>query len=110
MISLIFIFSIAWADPTYKIMIEGHHLSPEDLQVAANESFWLEVENKDNTSEEIESRSINIEKVIGPKKTARIKIRKLTAGTYDLFGDFHADVCKGTITAVENAPVDKVSK
>lgn len=109
MLMILFSLTMAWADPTYRIQIEKNRLVPEDLQVKANESFWLEVENKDNTSEEIESNSMNFEKIIGPKKTAKIKVRKLAPGQYDIFGDFHMDVCKGTITATENGPADKPS-
>ena len=83
----------------YTIELKNRTMSPSEIRVKAGEPFWLEVKNTDGTSEEIESNSFKFEKVIPPKRTAKIKVGKTAPGIYDIFGEFHADTCQGKIIA-----------
>lgn len=99
-LSILAALSLAWADETVlKMEIRHHVMEPAALSVPAGQEFWLEVKNDDNTSEELESRALKFEKIVAPKRTVRVKIHALTAGAYDLFGDFHSDTCTATLTA-----------
>lgn len=91
--------AMAQAEAVYKIEINDHVMSPSEIKVKAGETFWLEVKNNDNTSEELESNSLKIEKIVGPKRTIKVKIGDIKAGTHDLFGEFNMNKCKGTIVA-----------
>lgn len=97
--ALVFVALAHAAEPVYNLEIKNHKMTPEVLNVNAGEEFWIEVKNLDNTSEELESNSLKFERIIGPKKTVKVKIKSLAPGSYDLYGDFHADVCKATMIA-----------
>jgi hypothetical protein len=77
------------AEDTFELTIKDHKYTPEVLNVKANEKFKIKVKNEDSTSEEFESRSLVIEKFIGPKNSATVILGPLKPGTYDFFGDFH---------------------
>lgn len=98
-VTLFFLLFAHADDPVYHIVLKNKAMSPTEIHVKAGEDFWLEVENNDNTSEEIESRSMKFEKIVPPKRTVKLKVGRLNPGTYDIFGDFHSDTCKGTVIA-----------
>lgn len=99
--SLVLFFSLAWAadDPVYQIKIKDHRFSPAELTVPAGQTFWLEVINEDASTEEFESNSLKIEKIIAPRRTVKIRVKEISAGRHDIFGEFHPATCQGSINA-----------
>ena len=96
----LFLSSMAFAEEgVLELKIKDHHYSPDLLEVKANERFKVRVTNEDATSEEFESKSMIIEKFLGPKRSMTITLGPLKPGTYDFFGDFHPQTAKGRITA-----------
>lgn len=92
--------SIAYAeDGVLELRIRNHQYTPELLEVKAGERFKIRVHNDDPTSEEFESKSMIIEKFIGPKRSILITLGPLKPGTYDFFGCFHPKTAKGQIIA-----------
>lgn len=90
----------SWADDKIpELVIKDHKYFPETLEVKANERFKVKVTNMDSTSEEFESRSLIIEKFIGPKRSIVVTLGPLKPGTYDFFGCFHPQTAKGKIIA-----------
>lgn len=96
--TLLLLSNLAFADDlAYKIELKNRTMNPNVLEVPANTAFTIEVVNADNTAEEFESNSLKIEKIIPPKRTAKFKLKALTPGEYEIFGEFHMDTCQGKI-------------
>ena len=98
LLSLLLFSNLAFADDViFKIELKNRTMNPNVIEVPANTAFTIEVVNTDNTAEESESTSLKIEKIIPPKRTSKFKVKALTPGEYDLFGEFHMDTCQGKI-------------
>lgn len=98
MLALLLFSNLVFADDlVFKIELKNRTMVPNELNIPANTAFTIEVVNTDSTSEEFESNSLKIEKIIPPKRTAKFKVKPLAAGEYDIFGEFHMDTCQGKI-------------
>lgn len=82
-----------------ELRIKDHKFNKEQLEVKANEKFKIKVFNDDASSEEFESKTMIVEKFIGPKKSLVITLGPLKPGTYEYFGDFHKSSAKGILIA-----------
>ncbi|HVY13055.1 MAG TPA: cupredoxin domain-containing protein [Alphaproteobacteria bacterium] len=91
-----------------ELTIKDHKFSPDKLTLPAGQKIVLHVVNKDNSSEEFESRSLKREKIVTGGEAIDVKIGPLDAGTYEFFGDFHPDTAKGVITVT--ADIDAAPK
>jgi plastocyanin len=91
--------SVMAADDEFRLVIENHKFTPEELTVPAGKKIKLVVENRDATPEEFESHSLNREKVIAGKSTATIFIGPLKAGKYPFVGEYNEATAKGVIVA-----------
>ena len=85
--------------PLYQIVIKDHKFIPDTIKVKADQKFRLEVKNEDSGSEEFESATMHIEKIIGPKKTLRLILGPLKKGTYSFMGEFHQATAQGNVIA-----------
>jgi plastocyanin len=81
------------------IVIRNHRFEPAELRVPANKRIQLEVSNEDSSSEEFESKSMKVEKVIAGKSKATVRIGPLKPGRYDFFGEYHESTAKGILIA-----------
>ena len=88
-------------EKTYTLSIKDHRFTPSEIQVEPGESFWLEIKNEDVTTEEFESSSLNLEKIIPPRRTVKIRVKNIKEGAHDIFGEFHKDSCKGSLLALK---------
>ena len=79
------------------ISIKDHKFEPAKLKVPAGKALKLTVNNLDATPEEFESYPLQFEKVIAGNQSAVIRIRPLTEGTYDFFGEYHEDTAQGAV-------------
>lgn len=86
-------------DGILELRIKDHKYTPDYLEVKAGQRFKIRVFNDDPTSEEFESKSMIIEKFIGPKRSILITLGPLKPGAYDFFGCFHPQTAKGQIVA-----------
>jgi hypothetical protein len=85
------------AEPT--LLIKDHKFDPPELHVPAGKRITVTVENRDSTPEEVESKTLRIEKVIPGSGKAIVRFGPLNAGTYTFFGDFHQDTAQGKVIA-----------
>ena len=85
------------ADDEFRLVIENHKFDPAELTVPAGKKIKLIVRNLDSTPEEFESVKLNREKVIPGGGEIVLFLGPLQPGTYDFFGEFHADTAKGEI-------------
>jgi hypothetical protein len=96
------IFSTVFAQeemPLYILVIKEHKFTPDTIKVKADRKFRLEVKNDDDGSEEFESSTLHIEKIMGPKKTIKLVLGPLKKGTYPFMGEFHQTTAKGQVIA-----------
>ncbi len=99
LLGLLFSTSLFAEDKIIELRIKDHKFNIEKLEVKANEKFKIKVFNDDASSEEFESKTMIVEKFIGPKKSLVITLGPLKPGTYEYFGDFHPSTAKGVLTA-----------
>src|SRR4051812_21829699 len=71
------------------VSIKDHKFEPAELKVPTGKPIKLTVNNLDVTPEEFESKNLGIEKVVGGKGSAVIRIKPLTGGTYTFIGEYH---------------------
>jgi hypothetical protein len=87
---------------SFAIVLHDGAISPDRLEVPANQPFKLEISNTGSTPAEFESLSLHKEKVLSAGVTSGMVIRRLAPGEYDFFDDFHPG-SKAVLVAREEA-------
>lgn len=87
----------AQAAEIYKITIKDHQFTPTEITVPAGEAFFIEVVNAGPGTEEFESNSLKLEKIILEGQTAKLRVGPQKPGRYEIFGEFHMATCLGTV-------------
>jgi len=82
-------------EETFTLTIKDHRFSTARLELPAGKKIKLVVKNLDPTPEEFESVKLNREKVIPGGGEIVLILGPLSPGTYDFFGEFHAETAKG---------------
>ncbi|MGY0644783.1 MAG: cupredoxin domain-containing protein, partial [Paraglaciecola chathamensis] len=92
-------FVSPWAFALTEVVIEikGHLFYPQHVVVPAGKKVRLIFINFDNSPEEIDSFSLNREKVIFAKSKGIVYIGPLTPGEYPFFGEFHPNSAVGKV-------------
>ena len=83
--------------PVFNIVIKDHQFIPDTIRVKADQKFKLEIKNEDSGSEEFESATMHVEKIIAPKKTLRLILGPLKKGEYPFMGEFHQSTAQGKV-------------
>jgi plastocyanin len=86
-------------DVTVTITIRDHRFEPTELHVPAGKRIALTVVNDDPLSEEFDSTSLKVEKVIAGKSQGVVHISPLNPGSYDFIGEYHEETAKGRLIA-----------
>jgi hypothetical protein len=81
------------------ITLRDHHFDPSELRLPANMRIQLKVINEDPISEEFDSKSLKVEKVIAAKSEGTVHISPLAPGRYEFIGEYHEDTAKGVLIA-----------
>jgi len=90
----------AWADEPaapIAVTIKDHHFSPAEIHLAAGKPAVLQVVNLDDSPEEVESKPLQIEKVIPPGAASKVRLRPLEPGRYPFFGEYHPETAQGIV-------------
>ncbi|GFD67448.1 cupredoxin domain-containing protein [Alteromonas sp. KUL106] len=87
----------AWALPEVVVEIKSHLFYPQEVIVPEGQKIKLTFINFDNTPEEIDSFSLNREKVIFANSKGTIFIGPLAPGEYPFFGEFHPNSAIGKV-------------
>ncbi|WP_210402858.1 cupredoxin domain-containing protein [Thalassospira sp. MCCC 1A01428] len=76
-------------------------ITPNRIDVAAGATFKIVVTNSGSSPAEFESLRLHREKVLAPGVTSFVVIRRLSAGTYEFYDEFHMDqeTANGVIVA-----------
>jgi len=71
------------------ISVKNHRFQPAEIHAPANVPIELRVKNLDPTPMEFESVSLRVEKVVPGNSEGVIRLRPLSAGSYNFFDDFN---------------------
>ncbi|MEI2686295.1 MAG: cupredoxin domain-containing protein [Cypionkella sp.] len=87
--------------PTFEVTLNDGVITPQHIEVEAGKPFKLAIRNIGSTAAEFESLRLYKEKVLAPGAESFLVFRRLSAGTYPFFEEFHMnlDSANGTITA-----------
>ncbi|MBQ4831385.1 cupredoxin domain-containing protein [Alteromonas sp. MMG017] len=86
-----------YALPEVVVEIKDHLFYPQNVVVPAGKKVRLTFINFDDTPEEIDSFSLNREKVIFANSKGIIYIGPLAPGEYPFFGEFHPNSAVGKV-------------
>ena len=75
--------------PTFSIEMKDGAITPARIRVPANRPFKLEITNAGTTPAEFESLTLFKEKVLPADSASSMVFRRLAAGEYEFFDDFH---------------------
>jgi hypothetical protein len=83
----------------YVLTIKDHKFSPEEIKVPADQRVVITIINDDASTEEFDSKSLKVEKVIPGNSRGTVRIGPLKAGRYPFIGEFHEATAKGVVIA-----------
>jgi plastocyanin len=85
------------AEVVVELSIKDHKFEPAELSLPASKPIKILVKNLDASAEEVESKDLGFEKVIGGNSEGIIRLKALQAGNYGFYGEYHEDTAKGRI-------------
>ena len=83
--------------PTIEIALQNDEFSPAEVKVAANTAIVLEFVNRGQAAAEIESKDMNIEKVVVGNPEIIVRVRPLKTGRYLYVNEYKEDATKGYV-------------
>ena len=87
------------ADTMVSLTLKDHKFSPAEVRVKANTPTTVTLINNDDQSEEFDSTSLKIEKVVAGHSTGTMRWRPLAPGRYKFMGEFHSETAQGVVIA-----------
>ena len=87
------------ADTMVSLTLKDHKFSPAEVRVKANTPATVTLINGDDQTEEFDSTSLKIEKVVAGHSTGIMRWRPLAPGRYPFIGEFHSDTAQGVVIA-----------
>jgi plastocyanin len=81
--------------PTIEIALENNAFVPTEVTASANTPLVLKFVNKDSVPAEIESKDLNVEKVVAGKSEIIVRVKALKPGKYLFVNDYKAEVMQG---------------
>lgn len=75
--------------PVFQVEMKDGVVTPQRLDVPAGRRFLIEIKNSGTTPAEFESKDLKKEIGIFPGQTSTMAIKRLDAGEYTFFDDFH---------------------
>jgi hypothetical protein len=85
--------------PSFRIEFKDGTITPMRLEVPAGKPFKIELHNTGQGAAEFESVEMHREKVIAPDSATFFVVRRLDAGEYKFFDDFHPEAPQALIVA-----------
>src|ERR1700733_7459777 len=91
----------AWAKepPIIEVTIKDHRFSPAEIHVPAGKPVILHITNADDTVEEFDSVSLQIEKVIVGGHYATVRLHPLGPGRFPFMGEYHSATAQGAVVS-----------
>lgn len=86
-------------DSPIPLTLKDHKFSPTEIHVRANTQAQILLTNQDSSSEEFDSSSLHVEKVVPGGQKGIVRLRPLPPGRYNFMGEFHSDTAQGVVIA-----------
>lgn len=93
--------------PKFELTIKDHRFSPAEIHVPAGTRTVITVRNEDDTPEEFDSSSLQVEKVVMGGRWGLVRLNPLAPGRYPFMGEYHPDTARGVVVAEEGAASPK---
>ncbi|MDE2134319.1 MAG: cupredoxin domain-containing protein [Alphaproteobacteria bacterium] len=87
------------ADNVTSLTLKDHKFLPAEIHVKADTPTTVTLVNDDDQTEEFDSASLKIEKVVAAHSTGTMRWRPLAPGRYPFMGEFHSKTAQGTVIA-----------
>ena len=87
------------ADNIASLSLKDHKFSPAEIHVKADTPTTVTLVNDDDQTEEFDSTSLKIEKVVVGHSTGIMRWRPLAPGRYPFMGEFHSETAQGVVIA-----------
>ncbi|HWY63379.1 MAG TPA: cupredoxin domain-containing protein [Rhizomicrobium sp.] len=87
------------ADTIVSLSLKDHKFTPAEIHVKANSPTTVILTNNDDQTEEFDSTSLKVEKVVAGHSTGQMRWRPLAPGRYPFMGEFHSDTAQGVVIA-----------
>ena len=87
------------ADNVVSLTLKDHKFMPAEIHVKANTPTTVTLTNNDDQTEEFDSTSLKIEKVVVPHSVGTMRWRPLAPGRYPFIGEFHSQTAQGIVIA-----------
>lgn len=85
--------------PMIQVTIKDHKFTPAEIHVPAGKPAVLHITNADDTVEEFDSTSLEVEKVIPAGQWGIVRLHPLAPGRFPFMGEFHAATAQGVVVA-----------
>ena len=87
------------ADNTVSLTLKDHSFTPAQVHVKAGTATTVTLANDDADTEEFDSDSLKIEKIVRGHTTGMMRWRALAPGRYPFMGERHSDTAQGVVIA-----------
>ena len=87
------------ADNNVTLTLADHKFSPEEVHIKAGIPTTVTLINNDDQTEEFDSSSLRIEKVVAGHSTGVMRWRPLAPGRYSFMGEVHSVTAQGAVVA-----------
>jgi hypothetical protein len=77
------------------LTLKDHKFSPAEPTAPAGKPVVIEVENRDTTPAEFESKALRVEKLVPGGGKITVQVRALPPGRYRFFDDYHEATTEG---------------
>ncbi|MES2906512.1 MAG: cupredoxin domain-containing protein [Pseudomonadota bacterium] len=81
-------------DVEVRLTLQDHKFDRDEIKIPAGKPFVIVFTNNDAMPEEAEFMSLRVEKMVAPHSEARLQMRALRPGRYELIGEYHPDTAK----------------
>ena len=86
-------------DAPIALTLKDHKFTPAEIHVKANAPAQILLDNEDSSSEEFDSSSLHVEKVVPGGQKGIVRLRPLAPGRYNFMGEFHSSTAQGVVIA-----------
>jgi hypothetical protein len=87
------------ADNTASLTLKNHVFTPSEIHVKAGVATTVTLTNEDEDTEEFDSSSLMIEKIVHGHSTGMMRWRPLAPGRYPFMGERHSETAQGVVIA-----------
>jgi heme/copper-type cytochrome/quinol oxidase subunit 2 len=84
---------------TIEVTIKDHRFSPAEIHVPSGKLVILRITNADDTVEEFDSVSLQVEKVIVAGHYATVRLHPLGPGRFPFMGEYHSATAQGVVVS-----------